>query len=254
MIRRASPAGASLLALVAGLLAVTTPDVEGQSLRGVLSDRATYEPLDLGTVILLDASLDTLDQAITDERGYFAFDLPGSGEYYLVAIALGYQAIRSESVRVGPEEIRIVELALGARPVPVEGLVVEARADEPQVTELRPTGFYERMARGRGEYLTPGQIEASKARWPQQLFWGMRTVRVHQHSHEWPGIWNDILVIPNRAGAGYCRPSIYVDGRCIMRDGEFTQDTLREIQEAAQARRPVSPVSPEEDEDDEVLL
>ncbi|MDH3424264.1 MAG: carboxypeptidase-like regulatory domain-containing protein, partial [Gemmatimonadota bacterium] len=105
---------------------------DAQSLRGVLSDRATYEPIDLGTVTLIDSALDTLAQVVTDERGYFSFDLRSSGEYYLIAAALGYQAMRSEAVRVGAGEARIVELSMAARPVPVEGLLVEARADEPQ--------------------------------------------------------------------------------------------------------------------------
>lgn len=206
---------ASLL-LAASALAVAP--VEAQEIRGILSDRDSYTPIDIGEVALLDSRLDTLAQAITDENGYFVFPLPESGEYYVIASALGYQALRSEPLFVGADEVRVVEIHMESRPLPVEGIVVEARADEPQAVELRSTGFYERMAEGRGEYLTPGQIAASEVRWPQQLFWGMRTVRVHQRSHERAGIWNDILVIPNRQSRGYCRPSVYVDGRWIRED------------------------------------
>lgn len=203
--------------------------VQAQVVRGVVAERGTYEPVDLATVLLVDADLDTLDQVITDDRGYFSFDLPDSGEYSLIASALGYQAIRSESVWVGAGEVRVVEVAMDPRPVPVEGLVVEARFDEPRVAGLVPTGFYERMAEGRGEYLTPGQIQGSEVRWPQQLFWGMRTVRVHQRSHERPGVWNDILVIPNRTGPGYCRPSIYIDGRWLRYDMMGEGESLADI-------------------------
>lgn len=216
-------------ALAVVSLVAATP-LEAQAIRGVLSDRATYEPIDVGAVVLVDEALDTLARTITDEGGYFEFELAESGEYYVIASALGYQAIRSESIWVGAGEIRVVEIAMETRPLPVEGFLVEASADEPQVAELRPTGFYERMAEGRGEFITPGQIAASEAKWPQQLFWGSRTVRVQQRSHERPGVWDDVLVIPNRQGRGYCRPSIYVDGRWIreemMGEGESLADVV----------------------------
>ncbi len=212
-----------------GAAAVGPSGAEAQELRGILSDRATYQPINIGEVTVVDARLDTIAQAITDERGYFAFELPESGEYFVIAAALGYQAIRSESIWVGADEVRIVELGLATRPVPVDGLIVEADAGEPQLTELRPTGFYERMAEGRGEYLTPGQITQSKAAYPQQLFWGMKTVRVHQRSPEYPGPWSDVLVIPNRAGAGYCRPSIYVDGRWIRSENMAEGASLADV-------------------------
>lgn len=214
---RAAPAHVPTGRRIAAALALTAflslaPATEAQSIRGVLSDRATYRPIDVGTVVLIDADLDTLARTITDERGYFAFSLPESGEYYVIASALGYRAVRSEAVRVGADETRVVEVSMDSRPMPVEGLVVEAQANEPEMPQLRAAGFYERMAEGRGEYLTPGQIAASNARWPQQLFWGMKTARVFQSSHERPGIWNDVVVIPNRRGRGYCTPSIFVDG------------------------------------------
>lgn len=203
-----------LVVLVVALCA-GSPPAAAQEIRGILSEQGTYTPIDVASVILVDAALDTVAETISDERGFFRFGLPSSGEYYVIASALGYQALRSESLWVGAGEVRIVEISMATRPVPVEGLVVEAQANEPQVAELRHTGFYERMAEGRGEFLTPGQIAASKATWPQQLFWGTEKVRVHQRSHERPGVWEDILVIPNRASRGYCRPSIYVDGRWI---------------------------------------
>ena len=212
--------------LLGGVLA---EGAAGQTLRGILSDRDSYQPIELGEVTLLDEELDTLAQTITDQRGYFTFDLPDSGEYSVIAAALGFRPVRSEAVWVGADEIRIVEVGMESRPVPVEGLLVEARADEPEVAKLRGTGFYQRLAEGRGEYLTPGQIAGSEVRWPQQLFWGMRTVRVFQRSPERAGIWNDILVMPNRSGAGYCRPSIYVDGRWIREEMLAPGESLADI-------------------------
>lgn len=207
----------TFLPAVVGLCASAVP-ANAQEIRGILSERGTYTPVDVAQMVLIDDALDTLGVTLTDERGFFRFELPESGEYYVIASALGYQALRSESLWVGAGEVRIVEISIDARPVPVEGILVEAEAGEPRVAELRGTGFYERLSEGRGEFLTPGQIAASKAAWPQQLFWGTEKVRVHQRSHERPGIWNDVLVIPNRTSRGYCSPSIYVDGRWIREE------------------------------------
>lgn len=222
--RRATLAGVLILSFLAA-----APAASAQEIRGILSERGTYTPIDLAQVVLVDDALDTLGITLSDERGFFRFDLPDSGEYYVIASALGYQALRSESLWVGADEIRIVEISMESRPVPVEGLLVEADADEPHVAELRGTGFYERMAEGRGEFLTPGQIAASKARWPQQLFWGTEKVRVHQRSHEQPGIWNDVLVIPNRTSRGYCSPSIYVDGRWVRDENMAPGASLADV-------------------------
>lgn len=223
--------GRAALAVGPLLLALQSPasPLEAQEIRGILSERGTYEAIDVAEMVLVDDALDTLAVTLTDERGFFRFELPASGEYYVIASALGYQALRSQSLWVGAGEVRIVEISMETRPVPVEGLLVEAEAGEPQIAELRGTGFYERMAEGRGEFLTPGQIAASKAAWPQQLFWGTEKVRVHQRSHERPGVWDDVLVIPNRTSRGYCSPSIYVDGRWIREENIAPGVSLADI-------------------------
>lgn len=217
-----------LLPAVVGLC-FATASADAQEIRGILSERGSYAPIDVAEIVLVDDALDTLGVTLTDERGFFRFALPESGEYYVIASALGYQSLRSESLWVGAGEVRIVEISMESRPVQVEGFLVEADGGEPQIAELRGTGFYERMAEGRGEFLTPGQIAASKAAWPQQLFWGTEKVRVHQRSHERPGIWDDIVVIPNRTSRGYCSPSIYVDGRWIREENIAPGVSLADI-------------------------
>ena len=117
---------------------------------------------------------------------------------------------------------------MAARPVPVEGLLIEANMEEPEVPGLVGTGFYERLAQGRGEFIMPGQIAASEARYVQTLFWDMKTIRVHQTRARTPGPWNDDLVMPNRFGAGYCTPSVYIDGVWVREfmPGESVADAV----------------------------
>jgi len=220
-----APAPARAWLLIGWLFAAP---VSGQEIRGILSEREAYEPIALGTVTLVTSELDTLSWTLTDRRGFFRFDVPEAGGYYLIATALGYRAVRSELVEVVREDPRIVEITMVARPIPVEGVLVEARAEEPEVAGLAGTGFYERAAGGRGEFIYPGQIVASEARYTQALFWGLKTVRVHQMSHDRPGPWNDVLVIPNPAGPGYCAPSLYIDGIWVreLNPGESLADAV----------------------------
>lgn len=225
---------------------------DAQTLRGILSERETYVPISLGTVYLTTESGDTLGRTLTAEQGYFEFEVPDEGSYFLIASALGYRAVRSDRVEVVRGSMQVVELTMLARPVPIEGVLVEADYDEPEIPGLVGTGFYDRagagLARGRGEFIFPGQIFVSEAKIPQALFWGSRTVRVHQTraapllprnpaearppADPWEldrvGPWDDILVIPNRTGPGYCSPSVYVDGIWLqeMNPGESLADVV----------------------------
>ena len=248
------------VALALALAGAVAP-AHAQVLRGILSERETFAPIPLGTVILTTESQDTLDSTLTNEQGYFEFEVPEEGSYHLIASALGYRAVQSELIAVEEGSMQGFELRLAVRPVPIEGVLVAADLDAPEVPGLMGTGFYDRaaenMARGRGEFIFPGQILASEAKYVQALFWGLKTVRVHQtrparllaRSGEGPvllggggaraqrpddtafepvGPWTDVLVIPNRTGPGYCAPSIYVDGIWIreLNAGETLADVV----------------------------
>jgi hypothetical protein len=239
------------------MLGLVTAPLEAQSLRGILSELDTYVPIRLGSVYLTTEQMDTLSQTLTNEQVYFEFRVPEVGTYFLIASALGYRAVQSEPIEVEEGSMQVVELTMLARPVPIEGVLVPADLDAPERPGLVGTGFYDRAAagitRGRGEFIFPGQIEASPARYTQALFWGLKTVRVHQtrvlQSVARPrldgsverrgppadptrfdrvGPWNDVLVIPSRVGSGYCSPSIYLDGIWLreLNAGESLADAV----------------------------
>lgn len=149
------------------------PDgVHGQSVRGVLVDEHTGEPVELGTVELYSMSHESLASTLTDDRGFFELEAPGSGQYLVYAQAFGYWA-----ALVGPFELedqvdRVVEARISARPMALDGLTVDAEARLPG---LEAAGFYERMERGRGDFITPQEIATSDAVYVQQLFYGRKT-------------------------------------------------------------------------------
>ena len=63
--------------LLTGLVALTSAPADGaaQSIRGIVSERDTYVPIELATVTLLTERLDTLAQVVTTDEGFFTFDL-----------------------------------------------------------------------------------------------------------------------------------------------------------------------------------
>lgn len=198
------------------VLAEGPRDASAQVVRGILSDADAFTAIEGGRVLLLTPELDTLSATITDSLGLFSLRAPGKGDYYVMASALGYWPARSDGISIDEEEVRILELSMVPRPVPVEGLVIETTREQPQIPGLVGVGFYERAAERRGEFIFPGEIARSSATYTQQLFYDKKLVRVQQHSHERPGIWNDVVRIRNIQGR-YCRPSMYIDGVHVPR-------------------------------------
>lgn len=205
-----------------------------QTIRGVVSERATYEPIEGATVILIDTSADTLGRTITDERGFFSLDAPGSGDYYLIASALGYGPVRSDAVTLEDDAVRIVELDMAARPIPVEGVLVETEGGEPEIPGLAGTGFYDRLADGWGEFMTPGEVLGHSGEYTHQLFREMVTVELVR-AEEGPTLpFTDRIMLrsnapPDTLVAGgepwLCEPLIYIDGvRTELMAGESLHD------------------------------
>lgn len=223
-----------LLLLASALLWLAPQPVAAQTVRGVVSERATYEPIEGATVILIDASADTVARALTEERGFFSLDAPESGEYYLIASALGYGSVRSDAVTLEDDGVRIVELDMAARPIPVEGVLVETEGGEPEIPGLAGTGFYDRLADGWGEFLTPGEVLGHPGEYTHQLFREMVTVEFVRAEEGPASPFTDRMMLrsnapPDTTGSGgpgwLCEPLIYIDGiRTELMPGESLHD------------------------------
>ena len=248
------------LAVVLGAAAPASAQV----VRGVLVDEHTGEPVELGAVVVVDQNRDSIGALLSDERGFFEFTLPDEGDYALIVSGLGYWSSMIGPFSVAEGEVRIVEATVAARPIPVQGVTVDA--GEARLGSLVRAGFYERLENERGEFITPEQIAASSANFVQQLFYGTRSARVfdrqagsplsvrelraamwrakgrNRHeamldaASEWfgrggaapstLGPWGNVVAIRRPAG-GYCAPWIYVDGiRTFANPGESLADIL----------------------------
>lgn len=226
---------------LASVLAVTTPAAaEAQTLRGLLLEEATEIPIDLGRVVLVTLEGDSVTATLTDEQGFFSLDASGAGRYVLVAAALGYRTGRSERLELEEGEVRVTQLHLALRPIPVEGVDVTAAqaaaADEVVIPELAERGFYDRLESGWGEFLTPGQIRAHPGVYTPQLFREMVTVELVPARGRGTGPWNDRVVFKRDSGRrflptdgtlpnGMCEPKIWVDDvPTILMPGESLDD------------------------------
>jgi hypothetical protein len=122
-----------------------------------------------------------------------------------------------------------VQLTLTPAPIAVEGIVVEGEAARaPDVIELVANGFYDRMAAGRGEFLTPAEIADADVPYTPQLFREMASVRLDPPVDRNGGPWNDQVMIRRPAPPfGVCPPTIYVDGlRVELMPGEGLEDLV----------------------------
>lgn len=203
-----------LVLFASGLFAA---DLRAQIVRGVVSDRGTYQPVASSTVRLVHASGDTVGQTITNEDGYFSLSADGEGDFYLIASALGYRSIQSEVVPLEEGDVKVIELDMEAQAVAIEGLRIETQGGEPELRGLVGTGFYERAAEGHGEFLFPGEILRHPAEYTPQLFREMTTM-VHLERADGPtrGPWNDQVMIRShkmgrRLEDRLCSPHIWID-------------------------------------------
>ena len=101
-----------------------------------LVDGGNLGPVSGATVSLLTPEDRSVWSGSSDALGQVGFSAP-AGEYYLVAIGLGFEPYRSPLLEIPPEGTYTLEIPLDRAPVAVEGITVTARS---QATELL-TGF-----------------------------------------------------------------------------------------------------------------
>lgn len=232
-------------------LALNPPAALGQTLRGLLLEEATDLPISLGRVVLVTVDGDSINTTLTDEHGFFSVDAREGGRYVLVASALGYRAARSERIDLEDDEVRVTQMYLSLRPIPVRGVDVTASVDDVRIPELEQRGFYDRLERGWGEFLTAGQIRAHQATYTPQLFREMTSVTVVQDRARGSGPWNDRVLFRRDTGSrlidsedllptGLCSPVIWVDDVLTpLMPGESLDDVApKETIEGIEVHRP----------------
>jgi protocatechuate 3,4-dioxygenase beta subunit len=194
--------------------AADSETADAVSLRGVVRSAETGDPVTGARVRLLGA--DT--ERVTGEDGAFLMLGIPRGRYRLVTEHLG-MASDTADVDLTEGSVQLALLTLDTRPVPLPALEVEI---ERTFANPRIEGFYQRMERGIGEFITKEDLElrdviSNFRRLPnveiaQCTYGGGVALRV-------PDCWDIQLA---RAAAissfvgGPCRPLIYIDGHLLF--------------------------------------
>lgn len=195
-------AGTVAEALLTALVVTMPSALDGQTIRGRLLEFGSDAPIDLGMVVMVSVTGDSVSATLSDSDGFFEVSAPSGGEFLLEAAALGYEESRVGLFELGEDGEMSVEFRLWPAPLTIGGVIVESLVQQP---ELVRNGFFRRMARGVGTYFSPSDIEESTARQAIELLQGLAGVRMRID----PVDGERLLV---RGTNGYCVPNLLVDG------------------------------------------
>lgn len=203
--RRCGGYRVSRLAVALSLLGATLAPapVAAQTVEGVLLERGTDQPIDLGYLLLLTLDGDSVAATLSDREGRFSVTAAEPGDYLLHAAALGYES-RTNGVFALTEGGGVsVEYRIPRRPIEIGGLTVDAVSSAARQPSLVRNGFVDRARMGRGRFLTPVDIARSAQLSTADLL--ATTGRVHIME---AGPTRQIRMLGTR---GYCTPAVYVD-------------------------------------------
>lgn len=175
-----------------------------QAIRGLVLERVTDRPVDLGRVALIEVGGDTVAMATSDARGFFSMTTDDPGHYRVVVEAFGYRLESAGPFELDRGELRVVQINLEPAPVEVHGIDVEA--EETATPYLVRQSFTERRKMGFGHFVGPRELDDFRTiiRSTQDLF------------YRFPGVSPG----PTMMGSGgrTCRPAIFLDGVRIEPD------------------------------------
>lgn len=202
--------------VVWAVLAVLVPfAASAQIVEGVVVADSSGDPI-ADAVIVLAPAVDAQSlQTRTDSLGMFSLTVAAGEAYQLRVRHPGYIPYDTDLGGVGAGEIVDLEVRMGADAIPLEPLVVTARADE------RFAGFERRRRTyGSGRFLTRRELEARGAARTSQLLRGIAGLTFRE-----VGRGRGTLVLMH-SGLGLCSPAIYIDGQRADQTRDTTIDDM----------------------------
>ena len=203
------------LAFAALLPLLLAEAMSAQTVRGMVLEDTTKTPV-AGALIELLEHDSVRASATTDSLGWFKIELDAPGSFRLRPSHPSYTAVRSDTLTVGKGEIVTLTVRMGRAAIPLEPLVVTARAQD------RLAGFRERMARGGlGRYLDRDDFEQRG---------GSNVTDVLRST---AGV--QIVQVPLARGTGFytniinlrgCRATVFIDGMPVSQYDQSGVDQL----------------------------
>jgi hypothetical protein len=202
--------------LFVAVLVLRPAAASGQSVRGVVLDEATSQPV-AGAMVTLLVRGTPLTSARSDSAGAFMLFPRRTGSYIVQVTHAFYASVDSVPLTLDSGETVELEVRLGRQAVPLDPIVVTARS------EARLAGFHERMRQpSRGQYVTRDQIDARPGARTTDLLRelpGVVVTSVGRGGADQPTAFGTpdptaprATRLAMRGNAGLCLPAIYVDG------------------------------------------
>lgn len=192
-----------------------------QTVRGIVTDASTGEPIPIATVILVSERGERVATALTTEEGFFSLDGEDDGLFLVRATALGYAPNRAGPLELESESLQVIEIPMTPAPVGIDGLVVEGSRPRAAGDVLTQRGFWERYEEGRGQFLTPAEVLASDAMFTPHLLRGLDHVVPQYGAAPW-AVWPILGVVESSS----CEPRLYVDNVWVNQKDFGIRETL----------------------------
>ncbi len=150
---------AGLLAVVLSALALGGP-VSAQTIVGRLIDGESMQPIPFAVLRLLNLEEVEVGFSASDQKGEFVLEASEPGQYFILAEAFSYHSVQDGPISLGPSDTVGVQFFIPPDPEVMDPLLVVATPTE---RRLRMAGFYRRMERQMGQFLTREEIEDTRA-------------------------------------------------------------------------------------------
>lgn len=187
------------------LLPLAHRGISAQTITGVLLERGSDRPIDMGLVSLMTPEGDSVAVALTNEEGRFTLTGPTADDYVLAAAAWGFETTVARSLfTLTPGGEIALEFRIPRAPIELPGLTV--LASQALITQhpLVINGFVERAQFGFGRFLGPKEIEEAQSGNTLDLLTTSGRILVESRP--------DGTRIMMRGTSGMCAPMIYLDG------------------------------------------
>jgi hypothetical protein len=222
--------------LLASVVCCLLPrNAEAQLVRGRVIEAEGANPIKHATLELLDDRARVVARVTVDSLGAFRVRGWEAGKYRLRTTALGFKSVQSDILELATGDVFDLTIKLDANAVPLEPVVVNARARE-SLAEIALAGYYDRRDAGQrlglGRFFDRGAI-ARRGRKLTEVLATIPGVRVLQVSgcsvplismagnsatrFEEPKIDQLVRIGPEACQPAHiCRANVYIDGVQMM--------------------------------------
>jgi len=211
-----SPRIARTLAVLSVTSIAATP-VAAQGLRGTVVDEHSKRPIAGVHVTASTTTGASVGDTRTGADGEFAFRVPVIGDYIVRATTRGYVTTVTQPIGVVAGMDASVQLRLKASPTPGDTLpvVTETVPVEQEVPYLASVGFYARLHRGLGRFLTRAQLDKVRSDRLTDALRGMPGVQI-----VCSGQYCDVQApgATSMFTRGVCQQTVVLDG-VVVRSG-----------------------------------